>query len=105
MNLRHLLAATIAVTLAVPAAAQDTSSERIERRRVEPGETVVRNLQCPARMQVTGGGYHLFGQPDDRVDFVVTGNYPLGDSQWQVEVKNITDGNLPLTFRIYIICL
>jgi hypothetical protein len=98
------LALAAAAFLAQPATAQDTDSERIERRRVGPGETVTRSLECPARAQVTGGGYHLFGQPEDRMDFVVTGSYPLGDRRWQVEVMNISDATLPLTFRIYIIC-
>ncbi len=98
------LVCTSAVLLAVPASADILrETERFERKRVIPGEEVARVVDCPAGYDLTGGGYALYNLPNDKIEFIVTASYPFNDG-WRVELRNITDTNQPLTFRVYALC-
>lgn len=78
-------------------------TERFERKRVSAGEEVAREVACPRGFALSGGGYALYNLPDDRADFLVTASYPHEDG-WRVEIRNVSDGALPLTFRVYALC-
>jgi len=104
---KYSLALTTAATclLSVPAAADVLrETERFERKRVSAGEEVSREVSCPRASDLTGGGFALFNLPDDAAPFVVTASYPL-DNAWRVEIRNVSSGPEPLTFRIYALCL
>ncbi|MEL7117169.1 MAG: hypothetical protein AAGP08_16560, partial [Pseudomonadota bacterium] len=99
-----LLAGALAVVTAAPLAADTIrETERFERKRVSAGEEVAREVPCPRGYALSGGGYALYNLPDDRADFLVTASYPHEDG-WRVEIRNVSDGSLPLTFRVYALC-
>ena len=95
--------AILLAVFAAPATAERVD-DRYERKRVEPGELISRTIECP-RGAATGGGYYLPGQPDDRVLFNVTANFPLADGRWRVDLRNVSGENQPLVLQIYAICL
>lgn len=98
--------AALALASQVGAAGAETlrETERFERKRVSAGEEVAREVPCPKGYALSGGGFALYNLPDDRADFLVTASYPHDDG-WRVEIRNVSDGPLPLTFRVYALCL
>ena len=78
-------------------------TERFERKRVSEGEEVAREVPCPQGYALISGGFALYNLPDDRADFLVTASYPHVDG-WRVEIRNVSDRSLPLTFRVYAMC-
>jgi len=77
--------------------------DRYVRKRVEPGELISRTLGCGAG-DLTGGGYLLLGQPEDRVLFNVTASFPLADGRWRVDLRNVSGERQELTLQIYALC-
>jgi len=101
--MRPWCSALLLAALAAPAAA-DRVDDRYERKRVAPGELISRTIGCPVGEAVSGG-YLLPGQPDDRIVFNVTANFPLADGRWRVDLRNVSGENQPLTLQIYAICV
>ncbi|KMW57801.1 hypothetical protein AIOL_002769 [Candidatus Rhodobacter oscarellae] len=105
--MRKTLFAAVLGMAAVPAAILHAETlretERFERKRVSAGEEVAREVPCPRGYNLTSGGYALYNLPDDRADFLVTASYPHEDG-WRVEIRNVSDRPLPLTFRVYALC-
>ena len=94
--------AALAACLAGPALAERVD-DRYERKRVSPGELVSRTVECRTGT-LTGGGYYLPGQPDNRVLFNVTANFPLADGRWRVDLRNVSGSDQPLVLQIYALC-
>ncbi|QQA42801.1 hypothetical protein [Pelagovum pacificum] len=90
--------------VAAPATAQERESERYERKRLSAGEVVSRTYECSGGMTAISGGYRLYGQPDNSIDFMVVANYPDGRGGWRIDIRNVTDRAQELAFRIYAIC-
>ena len=102
--MRSLAPVLLAALLAAPVAADIVrETDRYERARILPGETISRTLGC-RNGDVAGGGYWLT-EADDPAAFRVTANFPLLDDRWRVDVMNVSDRNQPLTLRLYVLCL
>ena len=101
----RLSVSLIALTLLGTSAFAETirETERFERKRVSAGEEVSREVPCPRGYALSGGGYALYNLPDDRADFLVTASYPH-EGGWRVEIRNVSNAALPLTFRVYALC-
>ena len=101
---KALLSASAGLILATTMAeAIHRESDRYVRKRVEPGELVSRTLGCD-RGELTGGGYLITGQPENKSLFNVTANFPLSDGRWRVDLRNVSGENQPLTLQIYALC-
>jgi len=96
------LGAFFSLALVSPALAERVD-DRYERKRVAPGELISRSVAC-VRGDLTGGGYFIPGQPEDRIVFNVTANFPLADGRWRVDLRNVSDRAQPLTLLVYALC-
>jgi hypothetical protein len=102
---RNFIGLALAVSVFATTAAQaiHRESDRYVRKRVENGELISRTLGCD-KGQLTGGGYLLSGQPEDRILFNVIANFPLSDGRWRVDLRNVSGQDQPLTLQIYALC-
>ncbi|MFN3144741.1 MAG: hypothetical protein ACE368_05495 [Paracoccaceae bacterium] len=106
--MQRLWLSALALALALPAAcpavaATHRETDLYERKRVEPGELIVRTLGCKSG-DLTGGGYMISGQPEDRILYNVTASFPLADGRWRVDLRNVSGERQPLTLRVYVLC-
>ncbi len=102
--MRFLWLSALAIAVALPAgAATHRETDLYERKRVEPGELIVRTVACKSG-DLTGGGYLLSGQPEDRILYNVTASFPLADGRWRVDLRNVSGERQPLTLRVYVLC-
>ena len=101
---KALIGASAALILAsTMAQAIHRESDRYVRKQVRAGELVSRTLGCDSG-ELTGGGYLITGQPEDRVLFNVTASFPLSDGRWRVDLRNVSGEDQPLTLQIYALC-
>jgi len=102
---RNVIGIAVATTVFATTAAQaiHRESDRYVRKRVETGELVSRTLGCD-KGDLTGGGYLISGQPDDKILFNVIANFPLSDGRWRVDLRNVSGEDQPLTLQIYALC-
>ncbi len=77
--------------------------DRYERKRVQAGELISRTLGC-REGQLTGGGFLILGQPEDRVIYGVTASFPLSDGRWRVDLRNVSGETQELNMVIYVLC-
>ena len=97
-------AVALAICLSAGAAqALHREDARYVRKKVEAGELISRTLGCKTG-ELTGGGYLITGQPEDRVLFNVTASFPLSDGRWRVDLRNVSGQEQPLTLQIYALC-
>jgi len=101
---RNFIGLAVAATLITTVAqAFHRESDRYVRKRVQAGELVSRTLGCDTG-KLTGGGYLITGQPEDKSIFNVTANFPLSDGRWRVDLRNVSGQDQPLTLQIYALC-
>ena len=100
---RSLILTLIATLATTAAQANHRESDRYVRKQVDAGELVSRTLGCKTG-ELTGGGYYIAGQPDNKSIFNVTANFPLADGRWRVDLRNVSGEDQPLTLQIYALC-
>ena len=100
---RLTLMSLVAAMAATSAYANHRESDRYVRKQVKAGELISRTLGCDTG-DLTGGGYYIAGQPENKSIFNVTANFPLSDGRWRVDLRNVSGEDQPLTLQIYALC-
>ena len=102
--MKRLTFLTLVASLLAPMAqAIHREDDRYVRKRVDAGELISRTLGC-RKGDLTGGGYLIIGQPENKAIFNVTANFPLSDGRWRVDLRNVSGEDQPLTLQIYALC-
>ncbi len=100
---RAILLACAMMISATATQAIHREDDRYVRKQVKAGELISRTLGC-REGELTGGGYLITGQPENKAIFNVTASFPLADGRWRVDLRNVSGEDQPLTLQIYALC-